>query len=283
MLTELRNRWAMSRDVVKMSCLRYVDFDGYFASMHQSGNHWMRHLLGTVLALKHGLPSPEHLADMRLIGEPKCPTKIPGLPRLVFSHKICSPLVHSVVSRAFVKFPPYVIMVRDLRTMLVSHFERFKERYQISFSEFLQGDVTGRRFDCDIWDSIRFLNAWGRVCERLPKQTSVMRFEDLRADVVGEAMRVWKFLDLPYTHRSLFDEAAAASTKDKMKTKEERLKKQGTVIRVDGGDPLLRYSPKDRAFFVKTCRRYLQYPFGYDYSTFETAKVEAAPAIRRAA
>jgi hypothetical protein len=281
MLLELRNRWSMSRDVVKLSCLRYRDYDGYFASMHQSGNHWLRHLLGTVLAIKYGYPAPEHLADMRLIGEPRCPSKIPGLPRLVFSHKICSPLVHSAVSRSFVRFPPYVIMVRDLRTMLVSHYERFKERYQISFSEYLRGDVTGRRFDCDIWDSIRFLNAWGRVCERLPKHTTVLRFEDLRADVVDEAMRVWRFLELPGIPRPVFEEAAAASTKDRMKAKEERLKKQGTVVRADGGDPLQKYSAQDRKFFVETCRRYLRSPFGYDYSTFEA--LAPTTAVRRAA
>ena len=198
MLTELRNRWSMSRDVLKLSCLRYVDFDGYFASMHQSGNHWMRHLLGTVLALKHGLPAPEHLADMRLIGEPRVSDdRSPAFRGWCSRTRSAARWSTPSISRSFVRFPPYVVMVRDLRTMLVSHFERFKERYQISFSEFLQGDVTGRQFDCDIWDSIRFLNAWGSVCERLPKQTTVMRFEDLRADVVGEAMRVWEFLDLP--------------------------------------------------------------------------------------
>lgn len=278
MLTYLRNRWSMSRDVVKLSCLRYRDYDGYFASMHQSGNHWMRHLLGTVISLQHGYPAPQHLADMRLIGEPRCPTQIPGIPRLVFSHKICSPLVHSAASRAVVRFPRYVVMVRDLRTMLVSHFERFKHRYQVSFSEYLRGDVTGRRFDCDLWDSIRFLNAWGRVCKRMPNQTLVLRFEDLRADAVGQAIRVWDFLDLPSVDRSVFEEAAAASTKDKLRTKEEFSRKQGTVIRPDGGDPLMQYSPKDRVFFMDACDRYLQQSFGYDYGWFESA-----PVVRRAA
>lgn len=261
----------MSRDIAKLSCLRFRDFDGYFASMHQSGNHWLRHLLGEVIARHYDLPAPEHLADMRIIGEPRCPTQIPGIPRLVFSHKICSPIVHSAVFRGLVRFPRYVVMVRDLRTMLVSHFERFKDRYQISFSEYLRGDVTGRRFDCDIWDSIRFLNAWGRVCERLPGQTLVLRFEDLRADVAQEAARVWQFLQLPPVERSVFQAAAAASTKDKMKTKEERRRKEGTVIRPDGGNPLERYSPKDRLFLMETCERYLHHSFGYDYRWFESA------------
>jgi hypothetical protein len=281
MLTELRNRWSMSRDMLKLSCLRYRDYEGYFASMHQSGNHWMRHLLGTAIALRYGHPAPEHLADMRLIGEPKCPPTIPGIPRLVFSHKICSTLVHSAIPRAMVKFPRYVIMVRDLRTMLVSHFERFKDRYQMSFSQFLRGDVSGRQFDCDIWDSIRFLNAWGKVCERLPKQTMVLRFEDLRADVISESVRVWNFLNLPPIERAIFEQAAAASTKDKMKTKEERVRKHGTVVRADGGDPLMQYSPKDRLFLMETCARYLRYSFGYDYTWFESAAV-ASP-LRRAA
>ena len=56
-----------------------------------------------------------------------------------------------------------------------------------------------------------------------------------------------------------------------MKTKEERRRKEGTVIRPDGGNPLERYSPKDRLFLMETCERYLQQNFGYDYRWFESA------------
>ena len=278
MLTHLHNRWSMTRDVVKLSCLKHRNFDGYFATMHQSGNHWMRHLLAMVISLRFNQEPPEHLADMRLVGEPRCPTMVSGIPRLVFSHKICSPLVHSAISRAFVRFPRYVVMVRDLRTMLVSNYERFKDRYQMSFSDYLRGDVTGRRFDCDIWDSVRFQNAWGRVCQRLPEQTLVLRYEELRVDVVSQAMRVWEFLELHETDRSIFERAASESTKDKLKSKEAGANKQGTVVRADGGDPLMRYAPKDRVFFMDVCDRYLHQSFGYDYRWFESA-----PAHRKAA
>ncbi len=270
MLTYFRTRLALSRDLIKISCLRYRDYDGYFASMHQSGNHWLRHLLACALAAVYDLPAPEHLADMRIIGEPKCPTRIPGIPRLVFSHKICSPVVHSIASRAFVRFPRYVILVRDLRSMLVSHYERFKDRYQLPFSDYLRGDVHGRRFDCDLWDSIRFLNAWGAVRRRLPEQCLVVRFEDLRTEVVSQVRRIWAFLQLPEVDVAVFERAAAASSKEQMARKESRLRKHGTVVRPDGGDPLERYSPSDRAFFMDACDRYLRHSFGYDYRWFES-------------
>ncbi len=275
MFEYFRNRLAMSRDVVKLSCLRYRDYDGYFASMHQSGNHWLRQLFGTVIAIEYGLPRPEYLADKQIIGEPKCPTTIPGIPRLVFSHKICSSLVHAVPSRAMVRFPRYVIMVRDLRTMLVSHYERFKDRYQLPFSAFLRGDVNGRQFDCDIWDSIRFLNAWGQVCRRLPGQTMVLRYEDVRSDVVGEAMRVWRFLQLPPVERSVFEQAAHESSKDRMQAMSKPTRKHGVVVRADGGDPLAHYAASDRIWLMDTCDRYLNHTFGYDYAWFEGVTLPA--------
>jgi hypothetical protein len=267
----IRTRLSLSRDLLKLSLLKYRHYEGYFASMHQSGNHWLRHILAMVLAEHFQLPQPTHLADMLLVGEPKCPTNYPGVPRLVFSHKICSPLVHNAITERLLSFPRYVVMVRDLRSMLVSHFERFKNEYGLPFSDYLRGDISGRRFDCDIWDSIRFLNCWGRVVERQPSRTFVLRFEDLKADPVAQTRRVWEFLRLPAIERGVFERAVDASTKDKMQVKQAGTEKKGTVVRRNDRDPLGDYGPEDRTFFLEVCSRYLQHDFGYDYSSFESA------------
>jgi hypothetical protein len=265
----LRTRLSLSRDLLKLSLLKYRHYEGYFASMHQSGNHWLRHILAMVLAEHFHLPEPTHLADMLLVGEPKCPTQYHGVPRLVFSHKICSPLVHNFLTERFVSFPRYVVMVRDLRSMLVSHYERFKDEYRVPFSDFLRGDVSGHRFDCDIWDSIRFLNSWGRVVNRQPGTTFVLRFEDLKADPVAQTRRIWDFLKLPTIDRAIFERAVKASTKDRMHSKEGAAGKKGTVVRRQDHDPLADYGPEDREFFLEVCLRYLNHDFGYDYSKFE--------------
>lgn len=263
----------MARDLVKLSLLSYRDYEGYFASMHQSGNHWLRHILSMALAERFGLPEPENLHDMRLVGEPKCPTTYRGVPRLVFSHKICSPLVHNALTRQVVQFPHYVVMVRDLRSMLVSHYARFQGEYQQPFSRFLRGDITGKAYDCDIWDSIRFMNAWGRVVRKMPESTLVLRFEDLKANPVGQTRRVWRFLGLPRVDDSLLVQAVAASSKERMQEKEQRSMKTGTVIRRQQRNPLDEYSADDQRFLIEACRRHLRYDFGYDYNHFESLGV----------
>jgi len=275
-------RLQFSRDLFKMASLRARHFDGHFATLHQSGNHWIRHILSFAIAKHYGLPEQEHIGDTRLIGEPKLPPFYKNMPQVVLSHRICSSLVHNAIFRAMFTFPKYVILVRDLRATLVSHYERFKGDYNCSFSEFLRGDVTGRKFDVDIWDCIRFMNAWGRVMERMPKQTTVLRYEDMKDDAAREAHRLWDFLGFPAANHALFVEAAHASTKDKMKQKEEP-RVETAVVRMNNSDPITWYSEEDREFFLKVCRRYLRYHYGYDYSQFVIPAAKPKLSVVRAA
>src|SRR5688572_13351719 len=146
-----------------MASLRDRHFDGHFATLHQSGNHWIRHIISYAIAKHYNLPEQEHIDDIRLIGEPKVPPAYSHIPQVVLSHRICSPLVHARLFRMMFTFPKYVILVRDLKAVLVSHYERFKGDYKCTFSDYLRGDIAGRRFSVDIWDCIRFMNAWGLV------------------------------------------------------------------------------------------------------------------------
>ncbi|MBX3443027.1 MAG: sulfotransferase domain-containing protein [Planctomyces sp.] len=261
-----RVRLRMARDILRLSCLRYRQFDGFIASTKQSGNHWIKHILGTVIAMRHGLPGMEHVADHRLIGEPNSPPTTPGIPRIVQSHKIPSPLVHNAVTRRLLSFPPYVILVRDLRSLLVSHYERWRATYKVSFSQYLRGDTALHVFDYDIWDAIRFMNAWGRASQRMPQRMTVLKYEDMQVDAAREAERIWNFFGLPSVEPDVFRAAAAESTKERMKPKESGARRQTEVIRMSRDNPLAWYSPQDLGFVADVCRRHLKHNFGYDYS-----------------
>jgi hypothetical protein len=261
----------LSRDILKLACFRSRHYDGHFATLHQSGNHWIRHLLSYAIAKHYGLPPQAHIGDHSIIGEPKDPPKHKQIPQIVLSHRIVSSLVHNPLNRALFHFPRYVILVRDIRAVVVSHYERFKADYNVSFSEYLRGDLAGKRYSADVWDCIRFKNAWGRVRRRLPGQTAVLRYEDMRADVVSEAQRIWNFLGFPPAPRDLFVEAAQVSTKDKMTRKEDSSLKR-PVVRLAEREPTDWYSAEDREFVTKILSRYVKYHFGYDYSRFEPAR-----------
>ena len=276
-------RLQFARDAFKMASLRDRHFDGHFATLHQSGNHWIRHIICYAIAKHYGLPEQVDIDDIRLIGEPKVPPIYDHIPQVVLSHRICSGLVHIQPFRAMFKFPKYVVLVRDLKAVLVSHYERFKVDYNCTFSEYLRGDIAGRRFSVDIWDCIRFMNAWGKVIERLPKQSTILRYEELRADPAREAHRIWDFLGFPVVDHALFIEAVAASTKEKMAAKEPAAAKTA-VVRSSNADPATWYSEEDRAFYLTACQKFLRASFGYDYSQFNAQPGKSTHAtLKRAA
>ena len=139
------------RDWFNFSLLEHRDFDGYMVSMHQSGTHWLKHMLSVVMSPEYGLPIPELLQDDSIIGHPKSPPKHTNAPRIVHSHTITAPVLAWPLVHELFGLPRYLILVRDPRAALVSHYEKWKDRYQVSFSEFLRGDPRGKRFRKDIW------------------------------------------------------------------------------------------------------------------------------------
>jgi hypothetical protein len=270
-LGRMRRDIVLERDLFKLSLLRYRRFDGYFASMHQAGNHWLRHIFGLILAHEYGVPEPSHINDLRVIGGILNTTQIAGIPVLAFSHRIPSRLVHSAPFRVALRFPRTVLIVRDLRAALVSNYERFKDQYGVSFSEYVRGDLNGRRFNCDIWDCIRFLNAWGRVLANLPERTTVVRYETLKERTVDEVHRLWRFLALPAVDRSVVEAAVAGSSKERMSAKEEGSGKE-RVIRMNDRHPQEWFTPADQQYLIEVCRDHLRYDFGYTYQDWTSAR-----------
>lgn len=270
-LRRMRRDIVLERDIFKLSLLRYRRFDGYFASMHQAGNHWLRHIFGLILAREYNVPEPSHINDLRVIGGILNTTQIEGIPVLAFSHRIPSRLVHAAPFRVALRFPRTVLIVRDLRAALVSNYERFKDQYGVSFSEYVRGDLNGRRFNCDIWDCIRFLNAWGRVLEHMPERTTVVHYEALKERTVDEVHRLWKFLALPPIERSVVEAAVAGSSKERMAAKEEGSGK-ARVIRMNERHPHEWFSATDQQFVHDACRDHLHYDFGYDYHDWSISR-----------
>lgn len=271
-LQRLGRSIVLERDILKVSLLRHRHADGYFASMHQAGNHWLRHIFGLMLARKFGVPEPSHINDLRVIGGATNPTEIAGVPVLVFSHRIPSRLVHSTPLRQIFPFPRTVLVLRDLRAALVSNYERFKEQYGCTFSEYLRGDINGRRFNCDIWDCIRFLNAWGRVLRIRPDETTCVRYEDLKTRTVDEVQRIWEFLQLAHIDRGLVALAVAGSTKEQMAAKEEEGGKGTRVIRMSDRHPHEWFSRVDQRFLKRVCAEHLRFPMDYDYENWTISR-----------
>ena len=237
---------------------------GQIASMHQSGTHWLKFMLANALSYQYGTPPPAYNHANDIIGGPKDPILYPDLPRLISSHSMPHPLLTYRWTQRCFGLPQYVVLVRDLRTSLASNFVKWRSRYGVNFSTYLQGDVSGGSYNSDIWWSLRFLNSWGDAAARLPERITVLRYEDLQAASEKELSRVASHFQLGLTAEAL-RHAVALSNKRNMAARDDPQRPPGAV-RVSSDESNPEYSAADHAFVAEVCRRCLRHNFGYDYS-----------------
>ena len=162
--------------------LRRRHFDGYILSMQQSGTHWLRYMLGICMAETYGQPHPDCIQSERYVGDPRQPPAATLWPRLVSSHTLPHALMYSPVFCRGLHFPRYLLLVRDIRHALVSHYEKWNSDYGVDFSTYLRGDPWKSRFRSDIWRKIEFCNACGRLAAAGSVPTQIQRYEDLHRD-----------------------------------------------------------------------------------------------------
>jgi hypothetical protein len=254
----------LRRDLGNFSLLRHRAYQGFIISMHQSGTHWLKFMLALAIARDYGLPPPQYNHANDIIGGPRDPIRYPQAPRLASSHSIPHPLVGARWLHRVLNLPPYVILIRDIRASLVSNYEKWKRAYGAGFSEYLRGDPAGRRYNHDIWWCMRFLNAWGEIAGRFPRDTLIVRYEDLQQDAPRELLRISEFLRLSLSTQSMLD-AVADATKERMLQKHDPRRPHG-AFRDDPRAFHTWFSAEDREFFLDTLRHYLRHDFGYDYS-----------------
>jgi hypothetical protein len=277
---ELRLRLrAVNRGLFNPTMLRRRRFDAHIVSMQQSGTHWLKYMLGHVLAAIHGLPPPGHIQDDAIVGHPKSPPIHAGIPQIVHSHSMPHYLMRSRSLMRHVHFPRYLILVRDMRDALVANYEKWKGEYACDFSTYLRGDVSGRRFDNDIWLQIRFLNEWGAMRRRHADRTHVIRYEDMKADTAAALADACRFLGITGAGPAVIAAAVAEGSKDRM-AERPNPKVKLTVVRRDSRPAAAWFAPDDRAFFSATCRRNLRPGvaalFGYDFDRWPEAEEGAA-------
>lgn len=247
------------------SLLRHRDYTGFLVSMHQSGTHWLKHMLAVAIADQYGLAPPRYSHANDIIGGVHDGITPARGPRLVSSHSIPHLLIGSRWLRRLVVLPPYVVLVRDIRATLVANWEKWKEHYGCTFSEFLRGDMGGRRFNSDLWWCIRFCNAWGRVAHRLPAQTLIVRYEELQRDPLPGLAAINTFWRLGLSDAAL-RAGVRESSKDKMAAKRDPDTPAGvTVVRRDDRPAADWFNAEDRVFLTRACRDLLRHDLGYDY------------------
>ncbi len=255
----------LRHELSNYSLLRLRGADGVIVSMHQGGTHWLKFMLASAMAAYYEIPPPQFNHANDIIGGPKDPEIYTQIPRIKSSHTVAPLLFRNSITLSVLQLPPCVVLVRDLRACLASNYRKWQARYAITFSEYLRGDPSGRRFNSDIWWCIRFLNAWGRVVD--VGNCHVVHYEDLREQPHAELERIAQYLSIPLTSENI-DHGVKAASKSAMAERSDPARPPGEINQQDA-DPLSAYGAEDRAFISLVCSNLLHSTFGYDYARWD--------------
>jgi hypothetical protein len=222
-------------------------------------------MLSHALARHYDVPPPRYFdnpSSNDLVGHPKHPRLHPHAPRLASAHSIAPHALGWRWVRRLAPVPPYVVVVRDIRDVLVSNYEKWRDTYGVSFRDYVAGDPRGRAYVCDIWWYIRFQNRWADIARRFPDQTLILRYEDFQADRILALRQIADHFGLPLTTADLAH-GAAAGAKDRMARHRDPAVAQ-RALRPDGaGDT--RLGAAEHAIIREILDRHLKHDLGYAY------------------
>jgi hypothetical protein len=255
----------LNRHSTNLALMKYVDFNGFLITGQHSGTHWIKWMLSHALAHHYQVPPPRYFnnsSSNELIGHPKHPRPYPRLPRIASSHSIPPYALQWDWARRLRKPPPYAVVVRDVRDVLVSNYEKWRETYGVPFSRYVAGDPRGKAYICDAWWYVRFANRWGDIAQRHPRETLVLRYEDFRGDPIEGLRRLCRHFRLDLTDADL-EAGAAVGTKEIM-ARHQDPDIDEKPVRPDGQGET-RFSKADTALLNSILARHLRHDLGYRY------------------
>ncbi|MDB5461337.1 MAG: hypothetical protein JWO72_3078 [Caulobacteraceae bacterium] len=255
----------LNRHTANLAILKYVDFQGFLVTGQHSGTHWIKWMLSHALAHRYGVEPPRYFnnaSSNELIGHPKHPRRHPHLPRIASSHSIPPYALQWRWLRSLRRPPPYAVVVRDVRDLMISNYEKWRREYDVPFSRYVAGDPRGKAYVCDAWWYVRFANQWGAIAERYPEQTLVLRYEDFRRDPLENLRALARHFRLDLTDADLKAGIAVGSKEVMARHQDPGVDEK--PVRPDGaGDT--RFSPADLAVLGAILDRHLKHDFGYAY------------------
>ncbi len=199
--------------------------DAAVVSYGKSGRTWLRVMLSRFYQTKHHLPSRQ------LLGFDNLHRKNPAIPRLFFTHdNYLKDYTGHMDSKLDYYGHKVVLLVRDPRDVAVSQFFQWKFRMRAGKKDLNQYPPHGAEislFDfvrsktCGLPKIIDFLNLWAQEMSKLNKLLLV-RYEDLRADTVGQLKQITDFLGTPGTEEEILDAVAYASVENMRQLEQEK-------------------------------------------------------------
>lgn len=256
----------LERDSTNLGLLRYRDYQGFLVTGQHSGTHWIKWMLSHALAARYDVPPPRYYNNASsndLIGHPKHPRQYPNLPRIASTHTIPPYALQWGWVRGLAPLPPYVVVVRNIPDVLISNYEKWRgSRYQVDFSTYVAGDPTSKAYVCDAWWYVHFLNRWGEVARRFPRETLVLKYEDFRDDPLANLARIDRQFGLNLGEAALAAGVAAGSKEIMAAHQDPNVEER--AVRPEGQGEAA-FSEADKALLQGILDRNLKHDFGYGY------------------
>jgi hypothetical protein len=251
-------------DLGNFSLYHYRRVDAFLVTGKNSGTHWLKFMLSCALARQYRVPPPSRSSGREadaLISHPRWPHRYNHMPRIGSSHTIPSIafawpwLVH------YFRFRPVVVLVRDIRAAMVSHYCKWQHEYQVPFARYVRGDPSGELYRADIWWYTHFFNRWGDLAAAHPDLVLVVQYEDLRSHPEACLRRIARHLRI-----DMNDDAIAAAlrfvSRDAMRAMLDPENSE-VVIPSDDAPGNVAFTQDDIAFMGDTFASYLRHDFGY--------------------
>jgi hypothetical protein len=256
---------SLNRGCFNLALLKYMKFDGFLITGQHSGTHWIKWMLSHAIAHRYGVSPPRYInneSSNEVIGHPKHPRPYTALPRIASSHSIPPYALQWRWVRRARKPPPYAVVIRDVRDILISNYEKWRATYNVPFSDYVAGDPLGKAYTCDVWWYVRFANRWGDIAQRHPNETLVLRYEDFRKEPTDGLRRICDHFQLDLTDADIDAGMAVGSKETMLRHQDPDVDER--PVRPDGQGNT-HFSEGDLAVLGRILRRHLHHDFGYTY------------------
>jgi hypothetical protein len=253
-------------DLSNFHLLQYRSVSGFLVSGKNSGTHWLRFMLSHAMAQRYGLAPPVHSSGRSsedFVGHPRWPRKYPELPFIASSHNLPSSMLSWGWVRWLFDLPPVVVLVRDPKEAMLSHYVKWHEVLSLSLHDYICNQSTKRKQLADGWWYIDFFNRWGRMAKAAPDHVLVVRYEDLQ-----NAPEYW--LERISNHIGLGLDAAAIAAAMEVSSREAVRSTldpaYGEAIVPDAGERSRIHLPvAEDAVLTGQFDGHLHYDFGYGH------------------
>ncbi len=257
---------ALLIDLSNFHLLQYRTVSGFLVSGKNSGTHWLRFMLSHAMAQRYGLAPPIHSSGRNsedFVGHPRWARKYPELPFIASSHNLPSSLLSWGWVRWLFDLPPVVVLVRDPKEAMLSHYVKWHGELSLSLHDYICNQSTKRKQLADGWWYIDFFNRWGRMARAAPDHVLVVRYEDLQ-----KAPEHW--LERISDHIGLGLDATAIAAAMQVSTREAVRSTldpaYGETIVPDAGERSRIYLPAaEDAVLTRQFDEYLHDDFGYGH------------------